>query len=225
MTARLATLLLIALVPLSAAAQEPPPPPPPAQPSPPAHWGTNPTARRHFGLFIRPELGLAYTSSKGSQAGVDLSVMGSGGAFALAVGGSVSEDFIVAAQVWDFVATSPTVKISGGGISASSSTSSGTSSGLVGYGVLLNWYFQPSNLYLAVTPSLTRLVFSDPSASATSEWGFGVRATFGKEWWVSDRWGLGLAASVGLSSNKDKGTNPPTITSTGASLTFSATYN
>jgi hypothetical protein len=30
-----------------------------------------------------------------------------------------------------------------------------------------------------------------------------VKATFGKEWWVSDNWGLGLAGQVVLGSIKD----------------------
>ncbi|HEX3698627.1 MAG TPA: hypothetical protein VH374_24865 [Polyangia bacterium] len=30
-----------------------------------------------------------------------------------------------------------------------------------------------------------------------------MKATFGKEWWVSDNWGLGLAGQVVLGSIKD----------------------
>ena len=212
MTKRLALLCLAALVPLSAAAQ-----------AAPAPASADPTYQRHRGFFIRPELGLGYFGASASSGGIDLSVKGGGANFGLAIGGAVSEDFILAGQVWDYVASSPTVTIKSNG-SELSGTADG-SAGLVGYGLLLNWYFMPSNLYAAVTPSFTRLVASNGTSSSTSEWGFGVRGAFGKEWWVSDHWGLGLAGSLALSSNKDSGSGSPTWGSWALGLSFSATYN
>ena len=214
MFSNLAKLLLISLLPLAAVAQEAPPPAP---------YRGDPTVNRHFGFFIRPELGLGYFSSSASQGGVDVTIKGGGAAFAIGVGGAVSENFIVGGQIWDYAVSDPTIKISYGGVT--NSYSSSTSAALVGYGVLLNWYLQPSNLYIAVTPSFTRLVSDDGTNTATSEWGFGVRGAFGKEWWVSDHWGLGLAASLALSSNKDQGTGAPTFGTASFGLTFSATYN
>ena len=214
MFSRLAKLLLITLVPLAAVAQDAPPPAP---------AGGYSTYNRHFGFFIRPELGFGYFGASASQGGMDVKVSGGGGVFALGIGGAVSENFIVAGQVWDYIASSPTVKVTYGG-STLSGTSDG-SAGLVGYGVLLNWYLQPSNLYLAVTPSFTKLVSSDGTTNSTSEWGFGARLAAGKEWWVSDHWGIGLAASLALSSNKDTGSGAPTWGSAAFGLTCSATYN
>jgi hypothetical protein len=216
MSKRLVGLLVAALCPLAALAQE-------AQAAPPAAL-VDPTIHRHKGFFIRPELGFGYFGASASQGGVTLKVSGGGAALGLAIGGAVSEDFIVAGQVWDYVVSEPTVSMSGGGFDFSGTATDG-SAGLVGYGVLLNWYFMPGNWYAAVTPSLTRIVTSDGTSDFTSEWGFGVRGAFGKEWWVSDHWGLGLAASLALSSNKDAGTDPPTFTTFCAGLTFSATYN
>ena len=212
MTRHLARLLLLALIPLSAAAQDA---------SRPRHGDF--TVHRHLGFFIRPELGFGYLNSSASQSGTDFTISGSGAGLGLAIGGAVSENFIVAGQVWDYVASRPDVKISGGGSSISGASDS--DAGLVGYGVLLNWYLQPSNAYLAVTPSFTRLVSSNGSSSSTSDWGFGVRGAVGKEWWVSDHWGLGLNASLGLSSNKDKGSGAPTFGTACFGVNFSATYN
>jgi hypothetical protein len=212
MFSRLAKLLLIALVPLAAVAQDAPPPAP---------AGGYSTYNRHFGFFIRPELGFGYFSSSASQGGTDATISGGGGVFALAIGGAVSENFIVAGQVWDYIASSPTLKVNGVNIPISN----GSSAGVVGYGVLLNWYLQPSNLYIAVTPSFTKLVSSDGTSSETSEWGFGVRGAVGKEWWVSDHWGIGLAASLALSSNKFSGSGQPSWGSAAFGLTCSATYN
>jgi hypothetical protein len=214
--------LLVALLPLTSLAQEAPPAA--APPAPAAAPVAASTVNRHLGFFIRPELGLGYFGAGASQGGVDLKVSGGGINFALGIGGAISEDFILGGQVWDYVVSDPEVSIKGGGIDVSG-TASGSSAGLVGYGVLLNWYFMPSNWYVAVTPSLTRLVTSDGTDTFTSEWGFGLRGAVGKEWWVSDHWGLGLSANLALSSNKDTGTDPPTFTSFCAGLSFSATYN
>jgi hypothetical protein len=53
-----------------------------------------------------------------------------------------------------------------------------------------------------------------------------VRAAIGKEWWVSDHWGLGASLNGIFASNQDTGgTNPPNISSTFWGLSFSATYN
>lgn len=212
MLSRLAKLLLITLVPLAAVAQEPPPPAP---------AGGYSTYNRHLGFFIRPELGFGYFGASASQGGVDADISGGAGVFALAIGGAVSENFIVAGQVWDYVASSPTLKVNGVDIPITSDSSAG----LVGYGVLLNWYLQPSNFYVAVTPSFTKLVSSSGTSSETSDWGFGVRGAFGKEWWVSDHWGLGLAGSLAFSSNKFSGSGQPSWGSACFGLTFSATYN
>ena len=64
-----------------------------------------------------------------------------------------------------------------------------------------------------------------PGTSNDTNWGFGLRAALGKEWWVSDHWGLGIAGHVSLTVNQDSGTNPPTWTGLGATVAFSATYN
>jgi hypothetical protein len=185
----------------------------------------DPTIRRHFGFFFRPELGFGYAHSSASSGGGDLTVKGGGGSFALAVGGAVLENFIVGAQVWDVVSMSPTVEASNGSTSASAGTSSDASSGVVGYGLLLNWYL-PNNVYLALTPSFTRLAASDGDSNSVSEWGFGARAALGKEWWVSNHWGIGAAGGIALSSNKDSpDAGAPSWTTLAFSVSLSATYN
>jgi hypothetical protein len=192
-----------------------------AQPVPQSDMMGDPTYQRHFGFFFRPEFGFGYVSSSASAGGIDYATKGGGASLALAIGGAVSENFIIGAQAWDIVAISPTVEL--GGMSAS--TSSDTSSGVVGYGLLLNWYL-PGNTYLALTPSLTRLTLSDNGKDFVSEWGFGLRAVFGKEWWVSNHWGLGLAGGLGFSSNKDSAeAGAPTWKTFGFSVNLSATYN
>ena len=209
---KLRWLAVLAAFPLAVSAQQ-------QQPA-------NPTAHRHLGFALRLELGYAYDSMSTDVPGFgSLKLSGGGAGFAVAVGGAISENFILGFQAWDGIASKPTVELSGVG----SGTASGNA-GVVGYGVLLNWYLAPSNVYLYATPSATRLTVTNESggttSTATSEWGFGLRLGIGKEWWVSDHWGVGVTAWYGYSSNKDSSASgAPTWTTNAFGINFSATYN
>ena len=55
--------------------------------------------------------------------------------------------------------------------------------------------------------------------------GFGATLSVGKEWWVSERWGVGIAGQFSFGSNKDKGPgSPPTWTTITPALAFSASF-
>jgi hypothetical protein len=153
-----------------------------------------------------------------------MAIKGGGVSFALSAGSAISESFILGAQVWDVIAASPTVELSSGTTTASGSAAN-SSAGLVGFGALLNWYF-PSDVYIALTPSLTRLTASNGSTSGNSDWGFGLRAALGKEWWVSDHWSLGASAGIAYSSNKDSGdAGAPTWSTFAFNVGLSSTFN
>jgi len=47
----------------------------------------------------------------------------------------------------------------------------------------------------------------------------------GKEWWVSDHWGLGVAGHISFSSNQDPVASNNTLTTWAFGAAFSATYN
>lgn len=151
---------LLVAFPLVATAQQRYPPqyaPPPQQPRPQQQQqlaqyqqpGVPPQqafsdAHRHRGLFIRPELGSGYQSGSASNSVASLDVSGGEVTLGLAIGGAMTENFILAGHVWDVVENSPSVKIVRGGISTTITTDSNTDASLVGYGVLLNWYLTVS---------------------------------------------------------------------------------
>ena len=61
-----------------------------------------------------------------------------------------------------------------------------------------------------------------------SEGGIGVNLVGGKEWWVSDNWGLGVAGQLFGARVKDKEVvmgSKPTWMLVGFSLAFTATFN
>jgi hypothetical protein len=127
----------------------------------------------------------------------------------LAFGGAVTEDWILAGEVWG-IAGPQNVSPPGKGLLA------------WGYALAVVHYFTPANVYLSASPGITRLMFVTGNTHVSSDWGPGLKVALGKEWWVGDHWGLGIAAEVLLMFNKDGGA-PRTTVAPG--LTFSATLN
>ena len=205
---KLALTALLALAPLFAQAQ--------AAPAP-----QDPTIHRHLGFFLRLDAGMGYAGSSASSGGATLSLKGFAIPFGVAVGGAVSENFILAGDLWATSALSPSVTWAG-----LSGTASGASMTMGGIGLNLTYYFMPHNVYVSLTPSIVTLSLNNGVSSASTNAGFGLKAGVGKEWWVGNHWGIGLAAQFVLGINKDQGSsNPPTFTTLGGALAFSATYN
>jgi hypothetical protein len=180
--------------------------------------GPSDTRRRHLGGFIRPDLGLGYLVTSASQGGVDVILSGLAGTFGIAAGGALSENSILAFHVWDAVVSNPAVSAGG-----SSAAADGTLA-LFGLGPEYTMYSE-QNYYFSVSPSVTRMSASSSSGSSSTNWGVGMRAAVGKEWWASDHWGLGAAGHLSMSLNEDTGNNAPIWTTWALTVAFSATYN
>jgi hypothetical protein len=214
--------LLLLLVPSVALAQPgapPPPPPPPGYGPGPAYGAADPNAHRHDGFYLRFFLGIGYTSMNLEDA--DLTVSGAGGAFGIAAGVAVSENFIIFAEIFDDIAVNPTVKL--GGMTADTED---VNAGVVAIGLGAAYYIQPSNLYVSGTLSMGQLtVQQDGEEVGESDFGPGVSLMVGKEWWVSNSWGLGVALQVYAGSMKDSQDGGPTWKTTAAAIVGSATFN
>ena len=182
----------------------------------PPRTGYDSTYQKHFGFYIRPDLGFGYLTSTESN----ITISGLSGLAGVAIGAAIRENSILAVHIIDAVAQNPTV--SSGSFSA---TANDTTVTLWGIGPQYTYYFMPSNVYLSTTLALTRLHSSSGRNSGDSDWGVGTRIAVGKEWWVSDHWGLGVAGQLSFGFTPDKGTNPPTWTTIAPTLAFSATFN
>jgi len=184
----------------------------------PPTTGYDDTYQRHFGFYIRPDLGFGYLTSTGP--GVTIS--GLAGLTGIAIGGAIRENSILAVHIIGAAVQNP--GMSSGGLSA---TANDTTVTLWGIGPQYTHYFMPSDLYLSTTLALTRLHSSNGNNSGDSDWGVGTRIAVGKEWWVSDHWGLGVAGHISFSSNQDPvaGGSSNRWTSWTFGATFSATYN
>ncbi len=174
----------------------------------------------HDGFALQLDLGLGGMSSSASQGGTDFKLSGTAGEFSVLVGGAVVENLIIGAHFWGVSVSSPTAEVNGQSLGSSDSTL-----GLSGFGANITYYIMPVNMYLSASPSVGVLTAKSGGSSSSTESGFAIRLAVGKEWWVSDNWGIGANLQYAHSSNKDKGTNPPTWGTNWFGVAFSATYN
>jgi hypothetical protein len=99
--------------------------------------------------------------------------------------------------------------------------------GMLGIGA--SYYFMPLNIYVGGTLGIGAASFTDSSNhSASSRAGFAIELDCGKEWWVSDNWGLGVALRLSHASvppGDIQPNSPSQLGATGFGVLFSATYN
>ncbi|HYD42046.1 MAG TPA: hypothetical protein VEB43_14545 [Anaeromyxobacter sp.] len=196
---RYAAALLLAVMSLAARAEE--------------GWYENVTPG-HSGFFFHAELGGSWLAPKAADQDRDLSFVGASSA--LGFGWSVSEEVVLGQEVWSSVGVD--VEDTGAGRFV-----------LIATGPMLRGYLDPgrANWFYSVTPSLTRLVVTSADGSSTnSKFGGGVRVAIGKEWLrPPSRWGIGVAAQFGYSSNRMSNGSDQTVSILTTGLNLSLTMN
>jgi len=186
-------------------------------------------ASTHDGFFLRLSLGLGGARVKGSSdpydgspvtfSGVDL-----GGS--IAVGGSVLENFAVHADY--FFANVFDASTKGGLYDSSLGRNLGfTYNGDVGMHALgagVTYYFMPVNIYLAgsIGLAVTQWERSDGQRQS-SRMGVAGQLIVGKEWWVEQQWGLGVALQCLLLTASDP--YYERVRGGALNVLFSVTYN
>jgi hypothetical protein len=204
--------------------------PAPALYAPPAYAPhaprVDPGIERHDGLMLRFTLGIGYASTRAVEAtnnGDELTIRGVDSSFSFDVGGVISDNLVLHLRLAALQIVDPSFSLNGQRATASEDIS--LTSVLIGPG--LTYYFMPSNVYLTGALGVSRLDAEiGRTDSTTTDFGFGANADIGKEWWVSDNWGLGVAARLWLThlNNAEPG-GDVTYTLFGFDLLFSATYN
>jgi hypothetical protein len=156
----------------------------------------------------------------------DGKMSGGGGGFAFALGGALTRNLILFGELVQSIALDPKVEV--GDMSATAEDASAT---LIGIGAGLAYYMD-NNLYLSGTLAFSQISIQDADNDEVgdTEFGPGLSLVLGKEWWVSDNWGLGLAAQLYAARMKDRqpafvGAETPTWQALGLNLLFSASFN
>lgn len=199
-----------------------PPPggPPPGYP-PPVAYAPPPPANVHDGFYMRLHIGPGFMSlsSDGDK------WTASGASFGVALGGIVAPNLAVFGTLFILETADPD-QTSGG---VSQGTQNGITIGLGGLGGGVAYYFEPLNLYLSGAIAGVSFQMKDSNnvlPDRNSKTGFGFQGMVGKEWWVTQDWGLGVAAELIAASIKDDpAVSTASYSATTFALLFSATYN
>jgi len=216
--------------------QQPPPgyyPPPgyqlpPGYAPPPGYARTPapPPPNLHDGFYLRMHIGGGTGHAGGTTSLGDKLELTSGTlSLGLALGGAVTPNLIIYGSF--FIVGMPEPELDVNGTYASTQHGS-TSFGGIGPGIA--YYFDPYNIYVSGTIAATGFQTRDSTTNNFNRYesraGFGFQGMVGKEWWVSENWGLGVAGEfLGAGGMKDKVDSGLTWSGYAFSVVFSATYN
>jgi hypothetical protein len=153
-----------------------------------------------------------------------MSLSGGGFQLDLKIGGVVSEknNLILSFDVISRAVSAPTVTIDGN----AASTTTNVAAGDVLYGVGITKYFMPSNTFVNGTVGVAKFTLQVNGTQYNSQSGLGLQFKAGKEWWVSDNWGLGFAIGLGYTSADDQSDpNYPAYSATMSTTKFFAVFN
>ena len=163
---------------------------------------------QHKGFYLRLTTGIGYGTT-----GDEVKLSGAGGMTTIGIGYAIMENLIVNADIWALHAIDPTIEFDGkeaevdGGLDIS------------GLGIGLTYYLMPANIYVTGSLGMADATLEvDGYGEFESDSGLGVNLAVGKEWWVSDNWGLGVAGQVFFADIEDE-------SAIAGGILFSATYN
>ena len=207
----------------------PPIPAPPPSPAPQLTPATPPPgAYTHDGFMLRMALGFgggqATSKLSNFQSNPDAKARGNGVAFSIDVGGSPVENLILHARLEAFSLVDP---VQDG--SQWFTTDGDTTLSFEVLGIGLTYYFMPHNLFVTAVVGTAHYSVANDNRAYTSESGLGFNLELGKEWWVSENWGLGIAARLSHTSlsdaeDDDYEIGDEEVSFTGFAVLFSATY-
>lgn len=187
----------------------------------------------HDGFFLQFNAGAGHQRWSGNSQGAELTIEGRSSKFDFALGGTILPNLVLFAQFTGTGAAEPAVNLtvdqrrSDFAPRIDQTMSIGLGAGLA--------YYLPDGIYLAGSVISMRLksqnrdiisaAFPYPNEPVSTDDGVGIQARLGKEWWVSEEWGLGIAISYLRAQLPDRRHPDVDWTANDFGLTFSATYN
>ncbi len=196
-----------------------------------------PGAETHDGFYLRLNVGPGYTRLSTSTMGSDLSIAGLDEVLGVALGGAINRHVIIYGTLVGSAVRNPTSKnhgplssnVSDGMLVGTVTVGGYGDAGAVGFGAGAAYYLD-SNVFFAGSLLASRLFVDGVSGgvAAKTDWGFTFEGLVGKEWWVSDNWGLGVAGQLLLGAMQDHpyaNESVPTWQLTSFSVLFTASYN
>lgn len=184
---------------------------------------------RHDGFFLRLTVGLGGGFLGFDAPGDSNDVLFSGGGYAssLDIGGALSDRFVLFARLRECSLIDPAVYVDDNKVGDANASS--FTQGMLGIG--FSYFIMPINMYLGAAIGFAALSgrYRRPGRNElkyTSDVGVGFDAEIGKEWWVADDWGIGLALRLSVAGVKATETivKDADYAAAFVSMLFSATY-
>jgi hypothetical protein len=184
---------------------------------------------RHDGFMLRltlgPGAGVVGFDANGSEN--DTAYVGGGWASSLDIGFANGDNLTIFGRLREASLPSPAVYVNDDKVGDAESTV--VTQGMLGAGI--SYFIMPLNMYLgaAVGLAVVSSSYQRPGGrerTYNGKLGFGMDLEIGKEWWVADDWGLGVAARLNF-ANVPGGESVPDDADFGAvfvAILFTATY-
>ena len=169
------------------------------------------------GFFLRLSVGGGSADTAYDDGTDDLEFSGTAGDVNIAIGGIVAPNLALHGTLFGASMTDPDFAING---------ATGVVNGditMAGLGVGLTYYIMPANIYVSGSIGSGTMEL-DSFVDARTDRGPMLDVTVGKEWWVGEKWALGVA--VGLQAHKfgESGMDE-SWSGTSKAIRFSATMN
>ncbi len=178
----------------------------------------------HDGFFFRTQLGFGQGRSVVDFQTQDLTVKGPSTTLNFQFGYAIFDNFIL--HIDNGASVMSGAKASGGvptGIDNKTDVTIST------FGAGASYYFMPVNIYISPSILLSSMTFDGNVIDGDSNGGWGATLAIGKEWWVSDNWGLGVALFAYYGKDTVTVTVPVKqdydVVNTVFGVMFTATYN
>lgn len=185
--------------------------------------GDDDAKHKHDGFYLRLTTGVGSTTSIEETELGELSFSGLSGNATLGIGYAVVENLIINLDIVASTVTDPTVEIDGrdvGEVDAEITISN--------IGVGATYYIMPTNVYLAGSIALAEGSVKSGRVAIETDTGYGINVAIGKEWWVSDNWGIGVAGQLFHTVLPDENLITGEVfdfKTTSIAIVFSATFN
>lgn len=170
------------------------------------------------GFFLRLSGGFGSARTEVTDGGSTTSYSGPAADGNFAIGGIVAPNLALHGTLFGWGIANPDVETGLGSFQADGDLSLGAFGGGVTY------WFMPVNLYLSGSIGAGKLDYSEGNVTSRSSYGFIADLTLGKEWWVGENWGLGVALGLTMHSIPDDDTED-NWSGGSVALRFSATMN
>ena len=172
------------------------------------------------GFFLRLSTGMGSTSTSLSDGVDEMTLSGTAGDLNIAIGGMISKNLALHGTLFGWSAADPKVELNG--IDAGDLPGTMTAAA---FGIGLTYYFMPANIYLSGSAGSGSMELDiDGGSDGKTDSGLFMDFTLGKEWWVGDEWGLGVAGGLEYHSFPDPDINE-NWTGTSYTIRFTASMN